>query len=255
MAELLSTDSISKYFGGLKAVDNVSVNVKKGEIFGIIGPNGAGKTTFFNIISGFDKPTNGRVFFKEQEMTGKNITKHCVKGMARTFQNIRTFSEMSVLNNLSVGMHNRINSHFWDIVLDTGRQKKTERKAKEKAMEILCFLGIEKFADEYAGSLPYGTQRKVEIARALVGEPSLLLLDEPSAGMNQRETIELMKLIHKIRENGPTVIVIEHNMHFMMNLCDRIAVLNFGKLLMTGKPPEVQNNPEVIEAYLGKGEE
>jgi branched-chain amino acid transport system ATP-binding protein len=255
MAAILKTENLTKHFGGLRAVDGVNIEVEKNEIYGIIGPNGAGKTTFFNIISGFDKPTEGKIFFNDQLMTGKNITQYCEKGMARTFQNIRVFSDISVLENLEVGMHKHINTHLFNIVFNTSTQKKMEKVAREKCMEILKFLGVEKFANEYAGNLPYGTQRLVEIARAMASEPDLLLLDEPSAGMNQQETIELMNLVYKIRNIGPTIIVIEHNMHFIMNLCERIAVLCFGELLTVGKPVEVQSNPTVIEAYLGSEED
>lgn len=255
MSAILTTDRIVKQFGMLRAVSNVSLEIMEGEIYGIIGPNGAGKTTFFNVISGFDSPTTGEVVFRGKKMTGKGITEYCINGLARTFQNIRVFNEMTVLENLQVGMHKQVHSNMFGICLNTGKQKNIEKESEEKAHEIMRFLGIEKFAEELAGSLPYGTQRLVEIGRAMASEPKLLLLDEPSAGMNQQETIELMELIHKIRERGPTIIVIEHNMHFIMNLCHRIAVLCFGELLMVGTPEEVQKNPDVIEAYLGSGED
>jgi len=251
----LKVENVSKYFYGLKALSKVNIEVNEGEIYGIIGPNGAGKTTLFNVISGFDAPTEGRVFFLGEDTTKMNITEHCVRGMARTFQNIRVFPEMTVLDNLQVGMHKRIYTDLCIVCLNTKKQKNIEREAREKAMEILKYLGIENVANEFAGNLPYGTQRKVEIGRALASEPKLLLLDEPSAGMNDQETMELMELIKGINKLGPTVIVIEHNMKFMMNLCERIAVLNFGELLMVGTPKEVQEDQRVIEAYLGREEE
>lgn len=255
MGMILKVDNVSKNFYGLQALKKVCLEVNDGEIFGIIGPNGAGKTTLFNVISGFDCPTEGKVTFLGEDTTGKGITEHCIRGMARTFQNIRIFPEMTVMDNLQVGMHKRLYTDLCIVCLKTRKQKNIEKEARDKAMEILKYLGIENVANEYAGNLPYGTQRLVEIGRALASEPKLLLLDEPSAGMNQQETMELMKLIMGIRELGPTIIVIEHNMKFMMNLSHRIAVLNFGELLMIGTPKEVQEDQRVIEAYLGREED
>ena len=255
MAELLRIEHLCMNFSGLKALDGISLTVHDDEIFGIIGPNGAGKTTLFNNITGFNQPTSGRMFLEGEDMTGKNTTAFCLKGIARTFQNIRVFGQMSVLENVLVGMHKNMQANLFEIILKTPRQKKEERKAREDAMEMLHFLGIEDAADEMAGSLPYGTQRKVEIARALVSRPKLLLLDEPTAGMNPQETDDLMHLIAQIRKRGPAVTVIEHNIKFMLTLCDRIAVLNFGKLLALDVPEKVAVNPEVVAAYIGEEEE
>jgi len=252
---ILEIKGICKDFYGLKALSDISLEVRENEIFGIIGPNGAGKTTLFNVISGFDSPTSGQVFFNGKKMTGKGITDYCISGMARTFQNIRVFSEMTVMENLMVGMHNTIRTNLWSTTLNTMREKNAEKEAAEKGMEILEYLKISHLADEYAANLSYGYQRKVEIGRALASAPKLILLDEPSAGMNEQETVELIELIRGIREKGPAIIVIEHNMKFMMNLCQRLAVLNFGALLAIGEPEEIQNNPHVIEAYLGKEED
>lgn len=255
MNKILEIAEVTKQFGGLYALNNINMDVRKGEIFGIIGPNGAGKTTLFNVISGFDNATSGKILYCGEDVTQKNVYEHCVRGLSRTFQNIRIFKDMSVLDNLKVGMHNRIKTGLFDIFLNDRKEKAEESKAIEKAHEILRYLGIDDVCDEMASNLPYGSQRKVEIGRALASEPNLILLDEPSAGMNQSETLELMELIRGIRDLNITIIVIEHNMQFMMNLCDRIAVLNFGKLLTVGKPQEVQINQEVIDAYLGSAEE
>ena len=248
---ILKVDHVSKRFGGLKALQDINIEVQEGEIFGIIGPNGAGKTTLFNMITGFYPTTDGKIYFCDEDVTGKSIDVYCKKGITRTFQNIRTFTAMTVLNNLMVGMHNQIHTHLYDIMLSTPHNKKVEKEAVDKCMEILDYLGIADLANNLAGDLPYGKQRKVEIARALASDPKLILLDEPTAGMNQQETNELAELIKGIRDRGPTVIVIEHNMRFMMNLAERIAVLNFGELLALDTPDKIQANPEVIEAYLG----
>lgn len=255
MEKILEITGITKQFGGLYALSDVNIEVLKGEIFGIIGPNGAGKTTLFNVISGFDTATSGEVRYCGKNVTRKNVYEHCVLGLSRTFQNIRIFKEMTVLDNLKVGMHNRIHTSLHNVLFNDKKEKNEEKRALERAHEILCYLGIDDVADEMASNLSYGSQRKVEIGRALASEPNLILLDEPSAGMNQSETLELMELIRGIREQGITIIVIEHNMQFMMNLCDRIAVLNFGRLLTVGKPQEIQTNQEVIDAYLGRSEE
>lgn len=251
MSEILKIENIGKNFAGLKALSDINIVVDSEEIFGIIGPNGAGKTTLFNVISGFTTPSNGKVYFKGKEMTGKSVTDYALSGMSRTFQNIRVFPKMTVIENLAVGMHKQGNLNLFSICFNTKRFKESERMIFDRCREILEFLDIAQFADDEAASLPYGTQRLVEIGRALASDPSLLLLDEPTAGMNEQETMELMNLIKKIHKDGPTIVVIEHNMRFMMNLCDRISVLNFGEMLMTGTPDEVQSNPKVVEAYLG----
>jgi len=255
MIELLRTEHLSKSFGGLKALSNIDITVYKNEIFGIIGPNGAGKTTLFNNITGFNVPSEGKVYLDGKDMTGKNTTMFCKEGIARTFQNIRVFSQMTVLGNVLVGMHKNMTSNMFQIFLKTPSQKREERAAHDKAHEVLKFLGIDDVADRLANCLPYGTQRKVEIARALISGPKLLLLDEPTAGMNPQETDDLMHLIAQIRDLNITIIVIEHNIKFMVNLCDRMAVLNFGQLLALDIPGKIKTNPEVIKAYIGEGEE
>ncbi len=254
MGTILKIDNVSKNFAGLKALQDVSLEIRDDEIFGLIGPNGAGKTTLFNAVSGFSVPSSGKVYFSGEDYTNKTTTEYSKHGLSRTFQNIRVFGDMTVTENLKVGMHNVIKTNLLSILLQNRYEKEEEKRAEEKCYEILRFLGIEKFANDYAGSLPYGHQRLVEIGRALASDPKLIMLDEPSAGMNEQETMDLMMLIKRIRERGPAVIVIEHNMKFMMNLCDRIAVLCFGKLLMVGSTDEVQKDPQVIEAYLGKEE-
>ena len=252
MAEILRTEHLCVNFSGLKAVDDISLSIQDDEILGIIGPNGAGKTTFFNAITGFRAPTSGEVYFRGEKMTKENTVKYCERGVTRTFQNIRTFGDMTVLENVLVGMHKTMKANLLEILLKTKKQQNEERTANEKAYEILEFLEIADVAHELSGSLPYGTQRKVEVARALASDPKFILLDEPTAGMNPHETDDLMHLIAKIRKRGPAVTVIEHNIGFMVTLCDRIAVLNFGKLLDLETPENVASNPEVIKAYIGE---
>ncbi len=255
MSEMLRIEHHSVSFEGLKALDDVSLTVSDNGIFGLLGPNGAGKTTFFNAITGFTTPTGGSVHFFGKDVTKLNATAHCEEGMARTFQNIRVFGQMTVLENVLVGMHKNFKTNVFGIFLKLGAQKKEEKEAVEKAQEILDFLEIGDTAYEIAGSLPYGTQRKVEIARALASDPRMLLLDEPTAGMNEQEKDDLMMLIDEIRRRGTAIIVIEHNIKFMLSLCDQIAVLDFGKLIALDKPEKVANDPQVIEAYIGSEEE
>lgn len=255
MSEMLKIENLSVSFEGLKALDKVSLTISDDEIFGILGPNGAGKTTFFNAITGFTKPTSGSVHFFGKDVTNLNTTEHCKCGMARTFQNIRVFSQMTVLENVLVGMHKTLKTNIFQIFLRTPAQRAEEKKAVEKAREILDFLEIGNVADEISGSLPYGTQRKVEIARALASDPRMILLDEPTAGMNPQETVDLMNIIEGIRRRGPAVVVIEHNIKFMLGLCHHLAVLNFGKLIALDEPEKISSNPQVIEAYIGAEEE
>ena len=250
---LLKAEKLSKVFGGLKAVSNFEMHIEKGELIGLIGPNGAGKTTAFNLLTGVYQPTTGVIEFDGEGVIGLKPFQITQKGIARTFQNIRLFSELSVLDNVKIAYHSHVKYSVAEAVFRVGRYFKEEQEIEEKAIEFLKIFKLEHKKDEIAKNLPYGEQRRLEIARALAAKPKLLLLDEPAAGMNPQETQQLMEMIHWIRDEfGLTILLIEHDMSLVMGVCERIYVLEYGSIIAHGTPDEIKNNPKVIEAYLGE---
>ena len=255
MARLVDARNVTMQFGGLKAVNDVTMNIDEGEIVALIGPNGAGKTTFFNMLTGIYTPTEGKLTFKGDVVGGKKPHVITRLGISRTFQNIRLFQNMTALENVMVGRHTQTHASAIGAVLRTPGFKAEEARTVDAAFDGLRFVGLADKANELAKNLPYGDQRRLEIARALATEPTLLLLDEPAAGMNPQETQALNALVRKVRDRKVTILLIEHDMKVVMDLADRIYVLDFGELIAQGKPIEIQRNPKVIEAYLGSGAE
>ena len=249
---LLEVKNISKRFGGLQAVKDVSFSVQKGSIKAVIGPNGAGKTTLFNLVSGFLLPDSGSIVFAGKPVHGREPYEIAGLGLSRTFQHIRLFAHMTALENVMVGRHVRSRAGFVAGMLNLPWTWREEREIREKALEIMEFLGIAQLADIDATSLSYGQQRTVELARALAGEPVMLLLDEPAAGLNMRETADMAKLIAKIRDRGITVLIVEHDMSLVMNISDEVVVLSYGEKIADDVPRAVQSNPEVVRVYLGE---
>ena len=257
--EILRIKSLTKLYGGVVAVNNVSFDVKEGEIISLIGPNGAGKTTIFNCITGLSRPTKGEILFNfngetmEISTRKKTLKPDAINylGIARTFQNIRLFNNLTILNNVKVGRHPRSKKNFAGAILRTRSQRNEEKDILKSAVRYIVFVGLEESIMEIASNLSYGAQRRLEIARALATEPKLLLLDEPAAGMNPKETGKLMDLIRKIRDMGITVLIIEHDMKVVMEISDRIVVLEYGRKIADGNPIEIKNDPAVVKAYLG----
>ena len=249
---LLEVKNLGISFGGLRAVNEFNISVETGQLYGMIGPNGAGKTTVFNLLTGVYQPDEGAILLDGVNLTGKKTIEICKAGIARTFQNIRLFGDMPVLDNVKVGLHNHYPYSTLEGILRLPRYHKVEKEMNEKAMELLKVFGLEDYADYQAENLPYGQQRKLEIARAMATDPKLLLLDEPAAGMNPNETKELMDTIRFVRDHfDMTILLIEHDMKLVSGICERLTVLNFGEVLAQGDTQDVLNNPEVITAYLG----
>lgn len=252
---ILETKNLGIQFGGLKAVDGFNINIEKGQLYGLIGPNGAGKTTVFNLLTGVYRPTMGTFLLDGEELKGLNPVQINKKGIARTFQNIRLFGKMSVLDNVKAALGNSVKYSLLESFLHIGRFHSEEKRIKSEAMELLKFFDLDGEADTLASNLPYGKQRKLEIARAMATHPKLLLLDEPAAGMNPNETAELMQTIKFVRDKfDMTILLIEHDMKLVAGICEKLTVLNFGTILAQGETEEVLNNPEVIKAYIGEDE-
>lgn len=253
MSEVLRTEGVCKYFGGLKAVEDVSMTVNSGDIFGIIGPNGAGKTTLFNVCSGFYKPTKGKVYFCGTDISNMQPEGISRLGIARTFQTTQLFRFMTVLENVKIGCHKETKTGMFDAILHTKTYRRDEEYATQKSLETLERAGLSEYAYTMAGNLPYGIQRRVEIARSLATDPKVLLLDEPAAGMNPLETVALREFVQELNAKGQTILLIEHDMKFVMNCCHNILVLNFGKRICEGTPAVVKSDKEVQTAYFGSG--
>jgi branched-chain amino acid transport system ATP-binding protein len=250
---LLDVADVSKRFGGVQALDSVGLQVAHGAIVGLIGPNGAGKTTFFNVITGLYPADSGIFLFDSHSYFPESVSEVTKSGLARTFQNIRLFGEMSALENVMVGCHCRTKAGLLGAIFRFPSTKREERSIKEKAQQLLTYVGLDEFANMQARNLSYGHQRRLEIARALATEPKLLALDEPAAGMNATEKLELRELLLRIRADGKTILLIEHDVSLVMGICDSLTVLDYGKVIAAGKPADVRKHPEVIRAYLGQG--
>ncbi len=250
---LLDVTNVSKRFGGVQALDSVSLQVRQGSIVGLIGPNGAGKTTFFNVITGLYPADSGIFLFDAKSYFPESVSEVTKAGLARTFQNIRLFGEMSVLENVMVGCHCRTHAGLLGAIFRLPSTKREERAIREKARELLAYVGLSEYAQMEARNLSYGHQRRLEIARALATEPKLLALDEPAAGMNATAKLELRDLLLQIRADGKTILLIEHDVSLVMGICDSLTVLDYGKVIAAGKPADVRVHPEVIKAYLGQG--